>query len=103
MNPQSTSKVEIIKNNLKFSTDQRTNGPVNAHLRSAAYTNKQVLIVWYLTPVQGQMKPLGQFEIEISPLVSEKIFEGFYHIWAWRPSWSCDLDFINIYIGTPIL
>ena len=18
--------------------------------------------------------------------------EGFYHIWAWRPSWSCDLD-----------
>ena len=18
---------------------------------------------------------------------------GFYHIWAWRPSWSCDLDF----------
>ena len=24
--------------------------------------------------------------------VPEKIFEGFYHIWAWRPSWSCDLD-----------
>ena len=20
------------------------------------------------------------------------VFEGFYHIWAWRPSWSCDLD-----------
>ena len=19
-------------------------------------------------------------------------FKGFYHIWAWRPSWSCDLD-----------
>ena len=19
-------------------------------------------------------------------------FEGVYHIWAWRPSWSCDLD-----------
>ena len=18
---------------------------------------------------------------------------GFYHVWAWRPSWSCDLDF----------
>ena len=18
---------------------------------------------------------------------------GFYHIWEWRPSWSCDLDF----------
>ena len=21
-------------------------------------------------------------------------FKGFYHIWAWRPSWSCDLDFL---------
>ena len=21
------------------------------------------------------------------------ILSGFYHIWAWRPSWSCDLDF----------
>ena len=19
-------------------------------------------------------------------------FKGFFHIWAWRPSWSCDLD-----------
>ena len=36
-------------------------GPVNAHLRSAAYTNKHVGISWYLTPVQGQMKPLGHF------------------------------------------
>ena len=24
---------------------------------------------------------------------SEKsIFEGFYHIWAWWPFWSCDLN-----------
>ena len=31
--------------------------------------------------------------IEIGPPVPEKkIFYGFYHIWAWRPSWSCDLD-----------
>ena len=34
--------------------------------------------------------------VEISPLVLEKkIFEGFYHIWAWRPSWSCDPDAAN--------
>ena len=19
-------------------------------------------------------------------------FKGFYHIWEWQPSWSCDLD-----------
>ena len=31
--------------------------------------------------------------VEIGPLVPEKkIFYCFYHIWAWRPSWSCDLD-----------
>ena len=22
----------------------------------------------------------------------EEDFEGFHHIWAWRPSWSCDPD-----------
>ena len=26
---------------------------------------------------------------------SSEDFEGFYHIWAWRPSWSCDLDTTN--------
>ena len=25
-----------------------------------------------------------------TPVPERKIFEGFYHIWAWRPSWSCD-------------
>ena len=31
--------------------------------------------------------------VEIGPPVpEEKIYKGFYHIWAWRPSWSCDLD-----------
>ena len=31
--------------------------------------------------------------VEIGPPVpEEKIFKGFYHIWLWRPSWSCDLD-----------
>ena len=23
-----------------------------------------------------------------------KDFEGFYHIWSWRPSWSYDLDYL---------
>ena len=32
----------------------------------------------------------------IGPLVLEKkIFEGFYRIWAWRPSCSCDPDPTN--------
>ena len=28
------------------------------------------------------------------PVPEEKIFEGFYQIWAWQPSWSCDLDYL---------
>ena len=24
------------------------------------------------------------------PVPEKKIFKGFYHIWVWRPSWSCD-------------
>ena len=23
-----------------------------------------------------------------------RILKGFHHIWAWRPSWSCDLDYL---------
>ena len=26
----------------------------------------------------------------------EDFQKGFYHIWAWWPSWSCDLDHLNI-------
>ena len=33
--------------------------------------------------------------VEIGPPVQEKkILKYFYHIWAWRPSWSCDLNFL---------
>ena len=32
---------------------------------------------------------------KISPLVPEKIFKGFYHIWTWWPSWSCDQHHVN--------
>ena len=33
--------------------------------------------------------------VEIGPLVQEKKnFKGFYHIWAWRPSGSSDLDYL---------
>ena len=24
----------------------------------------------------------------------EEDFKGFYHIWAWRPSWSCDQHYV---------
>ena len=34
-------------------------------------------------------------------VLQEKIFEGFYHIRAWWPSWSCDLDHIIINFFSP--
>ena len=33
--------------------------------------------------------------VEIGQPLPEKIFEGFYHIWAWRPSLSCPGLFID--------
>ena len=29
---------------------------------------------------------------KVFSVLEEKIFKGFYHIWAWRPSWSTDRD-----------
>ena len=26
--------------------------------------------------------------------LEKKIFDWFYHIWVWRPSWTCDPDFV---------
>ena len=77
---------------------------------SAAYTNKHVRILWYLTPVQGQMKPWAVFFFRLINILSmdasrqvslksiywfqrRRYLKGFYHIWAWWPSWSCDLDY----------
>ena len=35
--------------------------------------------------------------MEIYLQVPEKKFEGFYHIYAWRPSWSCDQHCVIIF------
>ena len=31
----------------------------------------------------------------------EDFLKGFYNIWAWQPSWSCDLDYLYIYTLVP--
>ena len=39
---------------------------------------------------------------EASSALEKKIFKGFYHIWAWRPSWSMDRDhFSNLSFPQP--
>ena len=35
-------KLDVFHSVVPINRNQRTNGPVNAHLRSAAYTNKHV-------------------------------------------------------------
>ena len=43
---------------------------------------------------------MTSFKIIGHPVLEKKIFKGFYHIWAWRPSWSCDqhLIIISLYL-----
>ena len=37
-----------------------------------------------------------------SVVLEEKIFKGFYHIWAWQPFWSMDHDhFSNLSFSCP--
>ena len=33
---------------------------------------------------------MQRFSPKASSVLEKKIFKGFYHIWAWRPSWSMD-------------
>ena len=35
---------------------------------------------------------MQRFSPKASSVLEKKIFKGFYHIWAWRPSWSMDCD-----------
>ena len=34
----------------------------------------------------------AKFQDHRTPGSGEEDFLGVYHIWTWRPSWSCDLD-----------
>ena len=38
---------------------------------------------------------MPSFKVIGISLPEKTVFKGFYHIWAWRPLWSCDLDHLN--------
>ena len=43
-----------------------------------------------------------RFSHKASSVLEKKIFKGFHHIWAWRPSWSTDRDhFSNLSFPHP--
>ena len=93
-----------------FTIYQRTNGPVNAHL-SLLHIPITCLNIMVFNPSAGADEALGSFSffriinirsMDASRQVSLKsiywfqrrrYLKGFYHIWAWWPSWSCDLDY----------
>ena len=79
--------------------NQRTNGPVNANLiygpTASTKTNKigksQPRIIIYINFVKLESQMLHAKFQDHWTSGSREDFKGFYHIWAWRPSWSCDL------------
>ena len=54
--------------------------------RGIIWTNC-VALEYSMLPYQVSRSSAFQFQ--------RRIFKGFYHIWAWRQSWSCDLDHLN--------
>ena len=76
-------------------SNQRTNGPVNAHLISGPIRFLNVIIlnvIIYINFVELESPMLhAKFQDYRMSGSGEEDFKGFYHIWAWWPSWSCDL------------
>ena len=85
-------------------TNQRTNGPVNAHLISGptgnTKTNKigqsQPRVIMFINFVELESPMIhAKFQDQWTSGLEKKIFKGFYHIWAWRPSWLCELNHLH--------
>ena len=96
----------------KTKKKQRTNGPVNAHL-SLLHIPINMFEYYGIQPhtSAGADEDVGPFSffrlinilsMDASRQVSLKsiywfqrrrYLKGFYHVWAWWPSWSCDLDY----------
>ena len=84
--------------------NQRTNGPVNAHLiygptvstKTSKIGQGQLRVIIYINFVELESPMLrAKFQDNWTSGSREEDFKGFYHIWAWRPFWSCDLDHLH--------
>ena len=38
---------------------------------------------------------IPSFKVISLSVLRRRFLKGFYNIWAWQPSWSCDLDSMN--------
>ena len=60
----------------------------------------------YLNKLNRPHIPDATYQVPRSPAFwfwRRRFLKGFYHIWAWRPSWSCDQDHLNKLFCSPIL
>ena len=66
------SKFDLELSRSRSTKDHHLNKLGRYHILNASYQIPRSLSVW--------------FELE------KKILKGFYHLWVWRLSWSCDQD-----------
>ena len=50
-------------------------------------------IIW--TNLVGPTSPMLHTKSQGHRVLEKKIFKWFYHIWAWRPYWSCDQNILH--------
>ena len=74
----------------KFSTFKRTGDPIWP-CRKIGQGQPRLFIYIYFVELESPMLHVPSFKTS-RLLVLEQILKCYYHIWAWRPSRSCDLD-----------
>ena len=90
-------------------SNQRTNGPVIAHLipgptvstKTSNIGKGQPRVITYINFVELESPMLhAKFQDHKTSGYGEEDFKGFHHLWAWWPSWSCDLFHLYKHIPT---
>ena len=57
---------------------------------------RQPRVIIYINIVELESLMLhAKFQYHRTSGSGTEDFEGFYHTWAWRPSWSCDLKYLH--------
>ena len=90
--------------------NQRTNGPVNAHLiygptvstKTSKIGQGQPRVIIYINFVELESPMLrAKIQDHRTSGSEKKILKSFYHIWAWWPSWSCIIyiNFLSNFLG----
>ena len=80
--------LDTLPNHCKFNLMYDTNSFDFATKRSKS---TQVHHFYKFVDIESMLLHAKFHDHQTSGL-KKTIFKGYYHIWEWRPSWSCDLD-----------